>query len=666
MSFLRHRWNEYFSANTCIVRLLILVIAYNVSIVEAEGTADYIHYRLGVKYKNEKKYDRAINEFRKVIAAYPDNYNAYLYMAEIRNEQKKHRLVIYNLKKALSYNPGWSRAQKMLAAAYEKNGQYQKAIIELQQYQQTGDPADRDSVQQEIDRLIKKVSKSSQSEEETQKVEDSIITNTGVDDSAVKMKSTGSVKRVRKVTTAKKKSQPGIKKTVSEEELFTHAVELYNKEKFNQSLVYLNKVLKINSSHEGAYYYAGLIRYRKKEYRRAIINLRRGMKYAEFGQNAHYYLGKIFGEQKNYATAITHLFKYIETSTYEPGKKEAAQLIEKYRRAGGAAVLDAIAPGPRLPGLLSDSASPREQYFVLEVRVDSLLTMVTVDTLSDPGRKLLNGIHAFTEGKYDDAILEFKKVLSENPSGTIAIHCLYNIGICYLKMRLFRSAHNQFQQILDRAPNHTLSANSLFLMALASLEQSEPSIAEKLLRKFIRNNRKHPWIANAYEKLGDAYLDSEQTKKAVDAYKQAVAVSIKMGDKVAMLFKLGNAYQMIENRTRAIETFLAVIKNGEKAGLFLRIPDSYYQIADTFYKMKQYKKALNYYVKVTRKYPSYQETPWGLFQIGSVYKNLKNYSGAMKAFKELIKKYPDDYWTRQAQWKMEDVIWENEYKAVLK
>ena len=38
----------------------------------AEGTGDYIHYRLGVKYKNEKKYDKAIDEFRKVLAAYPD------------------------------------------------------------------------------------------------------------------------------------------------------------------------------------------------------------------------------------------------------------------------------------------------------------------------------------------------------------------------------------------------------------------------------------------------------------------------------------------------------------------------------------------------------------------------------------------------------------------
>ena len=34
----------------------------------AEDTTESIHYRLGVKYKNEKKYDEAIEEFRKVLA----------------------------------------------------------------------------------------------------------------------------------------------------------------------------------------------------------------------------------------------------------------------------------------------------------------------------------------------------------------------------------------------------------------------------------------------------------------------------------------------------------------------------------------------------------------------------------------------------------------------
>jgi TolA-binding protein len=100
--------------------------------------------------------------------------------------------------------------------------------------------------------------------------------------------------------------------------------------------------------------------------------------------------------------------------------------------------------------------------------------------------------------------------------------------------------------------------------------------------------------------------------------------------------------------------------------VFTRVPDAYYRIADEIYKQKDYKGALEYYTKVTRKYSAFQETPWGLFQIGTIYKNLKDYQKAIDVFKDLIQRFPDDYWAKQAKAKMEDTIWENEYQSVLK
>ncbi|MBN1757679.1 MAG: tetratricopeptide repeat protein [Chitinispirillaceae bacterium] len=640
----------------------MLLLLLQIPATAAEGTGDYIHYRLGVKYKNENKPDRAIDEFRKVLAAYPDNYNAYFQMAEIRRKQGRPRLVIYNLKKALSYNPGWSRAQKMLADAYEKDGQLQKAIVELQQCQQTSDPAERDSIQLQIDRLIGLVSGQKPGEN-----------SAGPDQTEKKVESVTAVKepvatgnKTQAVKPSQKKKPASTGGTSSVDATFDKAVELYNNEKFDKAIQLLREVLAVNPKHAGAYYYAGLIRYRKKQYHMATINLRKGLGWSELGFNGHYYLGKIYGEQKKYAQAITHLFKYIEKTSYEPGKKEAQELIETYRRLGGSAVLDAIAPGTPVAASPADSLSPRERYLTLEVRIDSMLTMLTVDTLSDVGQQLLGGIHLFTFGKYDDAIREFKKVLAKNPSGTVAVHCLYNTGICYLKLRLLKEAENQFQQILDRYGRHPVAAKSLFLKAVTYLERSEPGTGEKLLRSFLQRYRDHRWAENAWEKLGDAYLDLEQPRKAVDAYQQSVAISRKKGDKVAVLFKLGKAYQEIGNGSKAVESYERAIEVGEKADVYLRVPDSYYRIADELYKKKNYKKALEYYTRATRKYPAFQETPWGLFQIGSINRNLKRYQDAIDAFKELTRKFPDDYWARQAQWKLEDTIWEHEYKAVLR
>lgn len=651
------------------VVLLVLLSVLTAGVNGADETGDYIHYRLGVKYKNERKYDRAIDEFRKVLAAYSDNYNAYFHMAEIREAQNRPRLVIYNLKKALSYNPGWSRAQKMLAKAYEKDGQFQKAIVELQQYQQGCDPAERDSVQQQIDRLITVVSGTT-----VEKTGEDLKTGpppspkeTSTQDKPEVAATTVAPGAPRKSSVKTKKS--GSRRSPSDASvnaLFEEAVELYNSEKFDASLKKLKQVIAKHPGHPGAYYYAGLIRFRKKQMSMARINLIKGLSYNELGHNAHFYLGKIYGGDRQYAKAISHLFKYIEKATYEPAKKEAQQLIEAYRQKGGAAVLDAIAPGKTVSSLPTDTMMPKERYQVLEVRIDSLLTMLTVDTLSDAGQKLLGGIHEFTGGNFDKAIREFRKVLADHPSGTVAVHCLYNTGICYLKLRLFREAENQFQQVLQRYGRHPVAAKCLFFKAVTYLERSETVTAEKLFRSFIKQYRNHEWISNAWEKLGDAYVDLEQHKKAVDAYRNAVRSSTRARDQVAVLFKCGKAYKEIGNSKRAIESYEKAIRIGEKADVYLRVPDSYYRIADEWYKLKEFKKAFDYYRKVTRKFPAFQETPWGLFQIGSIYKNEKKYQQAVKVFKVLMKKYPDDYWARQAQFKMEDAIWEHEYKAVLR
>jgi tetratricopeptide (TPR) repeat protein len=404
----------------------------------------------------------------------------------------------------------------------------------------------------------------------------------------------------------------------------------------------------------------------------AKINLSRGVDYPELGYNAHLQLGKIYGEEQNYIEAIKQLNQYLLKAKNESEKKDARELIANYQKAAGIEVTDKISiesTGEKLDSIESDNRIiPQEKYLSsIEIQIDSLLSMVTVDTLTDAGQRLLAGIREFSKGNYDQAVREFKRTLATNPSGSVAMNCIYNTAICYYRLHLFKEAENQFQQVIEKFPGHTIATQSLFLKACTYLERGDNAVAENLLRTFLQNNKDHIWAGLAFEKLGDAYLEMEQDKKSIDAYLQAVAKSpSNYSDQVRAYFKLGNVFVQIGNSSRAIEAFISAITIGEKQSIFMRVPDAYYRVADEKYKLKDYKGALEYYFKVTRKYPSFQETPWGLFQIATIYKNLKKYQEAVSMFKELLKRYPDDYWAKQAQWKLEDTIWENEYQAVLK
>ncbi len=662
--------------------VFVFVMVLTVSLpCTGEETDDYIHYHLGVKYKSENKYDQAIDEFRKLLTAYPDNYNAYLQVAEIRIAQNQQRLAIYSLKKALTYNPGWGKAQKLLAQAYEQDRQYQNAIIEYQHYQQSCDPVELDTIQGQINRLVRKVKGE---REPLPEQAAPTVTSQAVTD-AVKMEKTQGAKKpavLQKKAQSSGRLAEAQKRPVaavpaapqSSEEFFQEAMRQYDQGKYNEALPFLKKAVMLDRGYSAAFYYAGLIRYKLGQTDLAKINFSKSFSYPEGAGPAHFYLGKIYGSEKNYREAIGQLTEFLGTAVEGDQKKEAIALLAHYKDlTGDKSPLPASAKGPSAAdtgktGRLQEHAAlvgTDSAFITIEMRIDSLLTMAVVDTLTDPGQAMLSGVRHFMAGRYDDAVREFKKVMVSYPANKVAAQCLYDIGVCYMKLRLFPSAENQFDQVIERYPSHGLASQSMFFKAYSYVERGEPSRAENLMREFIQKYRGHPWTCKAYEKLGDIYVDLREFSKAIDAFQQAAAHAAMPADRLYPLFKLGGAYTDAGNVPHSVETYKKVIDLGEKSNVLCRVPDSYFRIADLKYQQRDLKAALEYYQKVTRKYPTYLETPWGLFQIGNIYKNTKDFQKAVDTYRALVKTYPEDYWSKQAKWKIEDAVWENEYRGVL-
>jgi len=615
----------------------------------ADDSGEYIHYRLAVQYKNEKKVDLAIEEFRKVLAAYPDHYNSYMQLAEIYTKQGNYKLAIYNLQRALVYNPGWGKAQLMLAESFAADGQFDRAVREYQHCQSNSDPAVKDSLQNIINGLINRMKGAPP---------------------AASGRAAQTPAASKGQTSTAQGAQP-VRLDPRAEEAMKKVISLYDQGKYDEMLAAVKEVLAIQSNHPGAYYYGGLGRMKKGELDKAKINFYKAISHPVYGGAAYYYLGVILGQEGNKSEAVKYLKSALSTKSVDFDRNDAARLIELYSgQKVPASMIEVQQPaqpaaaGGDKPDSVDVQAVMPEKYSVpIEIRIDSMLSMMTVDTLTDAGQKLLKAIRAFTAGKYDDALREFKSVLAENPTGPVAAQCLYNAGICYYRLRLYKDAENQFQLFLDRFSNHKFAPRAVFFKACTYQERSDYAQSEKLFRKFIQDNRNHEWVGRAYERLGDSYADLEQHKKAIDAYTQALAGnSPTPADRVIINYKLGTSCVALGDNSRAISYFAAAIEIGEKNDVYVRVPDSYYKVADLNFKQKDFNAALDYYKKVTRKYPAFQETPWGLFQIAGIQRNLKLYREAVETYKDLMQRYPDDYWAKQAQWKLEDTVWEHEYR----
>jgi tetratricopeptide (TPR) repeat protein len=435
----------------------------------------------------------------------------------------------------------------------------------------------------------------------------------------------------------------------------------------NKSLEFITKVIKEAPGHPAAYYYAGLIRRRFNENEKARINFERAINDPDLGYNAHFYLGKIYGDMKKYQQSIDNFEKYIAKTDYTQGKVEAQNLINTYKKLWE----EEIAANPPIDIKdvvkkdIAEALSELPPQIVLkeiEVRIEADLSMAIVDSTTNEGQDLLEGVRLFNNKEYDKAIASFRKVIEKYPGKPSAGSAVYNVGVCLFKLHKWDTANKEFVNYMSRYPKGAMFENALFLSGVSLREQMKNNDAQKMFNDYIRNNRNGKWTGKAYEKLGDIYLDLDQQSQAIEAFKQADALAANNDDKLYARYKTAEVYHKLKNGGAAEKTYLSVIALGEEVKSTANVPQSYYRLADYYYQNKKWAEAGNYYVKATRLFPDYSDTPWGLYQIANCLYHSNKYKEAIDGYDFLKDKFPDDYWTKEAEFRRNDAVWKYQYK----
>ncbi len=110
----------------CIISLILLIIS---GILILAGTDEVEQcFKRGIKYTNEEKYDKAIQEFTRVITGDKDYANAYLGLGIVYAHKKRDKEAVELLKKAIELGPEKKMAYFILARVYEKLEEDENAI----------------------------------------------------------------------------------------------------------------------------------------------------------------------------------------------------------------------------------------------------------------------------------------------------------------------------------------------------------------------------------------------------------------------------------------------------------------------------------------------------------------------------------------------------------
>lgn len=106
----------------------------------------------------------------------------------------------------------------------------------------------------------------------------------------------------------------------------------------------------------------------------------------------------------------------------------------------------------------------------------------------------------------------------------------------------------------------------------------------------------------------------------------------------------------LENEDKEVQEIENVVKNGEE----IVHP---FEIAENLYKLGEYKIALEIYELIDKNKIENERKIWVLYQIANCYRKQELYDDAVKVYRELRDGYESTYWSKQAQWYIQDIEW---------
>jgi tetratricopeptide (TPR) repeat protein len=138
---------------------------------------------------------------------------------------------------------------------------------------------------------------------------------------------------------------------------------------------------------------------------------------------------------------------------------------------------------------------------------------------NDPQAESLLGWSQMLQEKYDEALMQFQKVLMREPANALA---RINVGYICLKKRIFGEAIEHLSRAIRLDTDRKATLYAHFYLGLVYLERDMFEDAQTFFQKTIALG---PNLIEAYYELGRAYWFNGQRDEAVQTWREGFAAN---------------------------------------------------------------------------------------------------------------------------------------------
>ncbi len=255
------------------------ILGLSLVLLTAFSFAADARFEQGARFEAAGKYEKALAEYRSILASEPHNAKAFYAAGTVRFKMKDYKGAIANYELALKYDAGMKEAREGAAKAYEMLGDRKQAET------MRGKSESPKAVAQNAPRSEKS-------------------------------------------------------KFSYASDVFLKARRAFDAKDYKAACSAARELLLKEPGHPGAYYYAGAGRYELGELDKAEYNLKRSFDYPELGYNAHFYLSLIYKKQGKAKEERAELEEYVRLSRNEAAIATAKARLEELSGAKNASVAE--------------------------------------------------------------------------------------------------------------------------------------------------------------------------------------------------------------------------------------------------------------------------------------------------------------------------------------
>ena len=383
----------------------------------------------GARFEAKGEYEKALGEYRAILADDPRNSEAYYLAAQVRMKMKDYSGALANFRLAYRYNPSMSEAYEGAAKVYEALGQKPKADAE-----RAKDPKNNP------------VAESPAAASEESVVEQPKVAEKKVE-TPVEEPASQSVKaKPEPVKEVKAEpEEPSVPAKSSVDELFEKGKALFDEGKYKEVVPVWREILAKRPGDPGAYFYAGLTRFELGEYDKAEYNLKKGLTFKERGNDANYFLALVYEKSKRTELEKKYLNAYLKKAS--PSAVFRATAESRLAELRG----DVVETKPEA----EKPAAPVQEKVEAKVEKEpkEKAPKKKAAPVSDDGPTIEVANMLFKSGNLEPALQMYKELLDLDLEPEERYFAMLQMGNIYRELRDFHSAATRYRIIVQEYPD---------------------------------------------------------------------------------------------------------------------------------------------------------------------------------------------------------------------